>query len=62
VLSEDIKTRRRNNIPLRKEATGKDVAEVVAFLASDASKNICGERIVVDGGCSAQHMPTDIDF
>ncbi len=62
VLSEDIKTRRRNNIPLRKEASGKDIADAVAFLASDAAKNICGERIVVDGGCSAQHMPTDIDF
>ena len=62
VLPEDIKERRRKNIPLRKEATGKNIADAVAFLASDASANICGERIVVDGGCSAQHMPCDVDF
>lgn len=61
VLDEAVKTRRRNNTPLRAEATGRDIAEAVAFLAGDASKNICGERLVVDGGCSAQHMPADID-
>ena len=61
-LSPEIRKRRRDNIPLRKEATGRNVAEVVAFLASEASANVCGERIVVDGGCSAQHMPTDVDF
>ena len=61
-LSPEVIARRRANVPLRREATGQNVAEVVAFLASDASANICGERIVVDGGCSAQHMPTDIDL
>lgn len=61
-LTEDIKARRRNNCPLRKEATGGDIADCVAFLASDAARNIQGERIVVDAGCSAQHMPEDVDF
>lgn len=60
-LDEGTRTRRRMNCPLRKEATADDIAQTVAFLASDASRNICGERIVVDAGCSAQHMPEDVD-
>ena len=48
-------------------ARGKLVARLtgavaVAFLASDAARNIGGERLVVDAGCSAQHMPEDVDF
>ncbi len=62
VLDEKIKARRRLNCPLRKEAMGGDVAEGVAFLASDAARNIGGERVVMDAGCSAQHMPEDVDF
>lgn len=62
VLDEDIKERRRKNCPLRHEATGDDIAGAVAFLASDDSRNITGERIVVDAGCSCQHMPEDVDF
>ncbi len=62
VLDEKVKARRRLNCPLRKEATGGDVADAVAFLASDAARNIGGERLVVDAGCSAQHMPEDVDF
>jgi NAD(P)-dependent dehydrogenase (short-subunit alcohol dehydrogenase family) len=61
-LSEDKRTRRRNNCPLRQEAKAEDVAQVVAFLASDASRNMTGERIVVDAGCSCQHMPEDVDI
>lgn len=60
-LDEKIKARRRLNCPLRKEATGGDIAEAVAFLASDAARNIGGEHLVVDAGCSAQHMPEDVD-
>ena len=61
-LSLEIKKRRRNNIPLGSEASGEDISQAVAFLASDAAKNITGERLVVDGGCSAQHLPFDIDL
>ncbi len=60
-LDEATRQRRRANCPLRKEATANDIAEAVAFLASDASRNICGERLVIDAGCSAQHMPEDVD-
>lgn len=53
--------RRRTNVPLGREATAKDIAQAVLFLASDAAANITGTRLIVDGGCSAQHMPADID-
>ena len=53
--------RRRLNCPLRKEAKGSDIANVVAFLASDDSANMTGEIITCDAGCSCQHMPEDVD-
>jgi len=34
----------------------EDIAEAVAFLASDAARNITGELLVCDGGC-ASHVP-----
>lgn len=61
-LSEDVKQRRRLNCPLRKEASGMDIANVVAFLASSDSGNMTGEIITCDAGCSCQHMPEDVDF
>ena len=53
--------RRRLNCPLRKEASGMDIANVVAFLASDDSANMTGEIVTCDAGCSCQHMPEDVD-
>ena len=53
--------RRRLNCPLRKEASGKDIANVVAFLASSDSANMAGEIVTCDAGCSCQHMPEDVD-
>ena len=61
VLPEEKKARRRLNCPLRHEGTGMDIANVVAFLASDASSNMTGEIITCDAGCSCQHMPEDVD-
>jgi len=34
----------------------QDIAEAVAFLASDAARNITGQLLVADGGC-ASHVP-----
>jgi NAD(P)-dependent dehydrogenase (short-subunit alcohol dehydrogenase family) len=34
----------------------EDIAELVAFLASDAARNITGQVFVADGGCSS-HVP-----
>lgn len=60
-LSEDDTIRRRKNVPLGSEARASDIANVVMFLASDQSGMMTGERLVVDGGTTAQHMPCDID-
>jgi NAD(P)-dependent dehydrogenase (short-subunit alcohol dehydrogenase family) len=62
ILDPKIAARRRLNCPLRKEASGSDIANVVAFLASDDSSNITGEIVTCDAGCSCQHMPEDVDF
>ncbi len=61
-LPEEKRARRRLNCPLRREAKGDDIAGAVAFLASADSGNMTGERIVVDAGCSCQHMPEDVDI
>lgn len=60
-LSSETAGRRRKNIPQGRESSMEDIAEAVAFLASDAARSICGERLVVDAGCSAQHLPIDVD-
>lgn len=62
VLSESTKARRRKNIPLGVESSVEDIVNAIMFLTSDAARTINGERLVVDGGCSAQHMPGDIDL
>ena len=61
-LDEKIKARRRANCPLGMEAKGADIANVVAFLASEDSGNMAGEIVTCDAGCSCQHMPADVDF
>ena len=61
-LAEEKRARRRLNCPLRHEASGKEIANVVAFLASDDSSNMTGEIVTCDAGCSCQHMPEDVDF
>ena len=36
--------------PMRREQTTEDIAEAVLFLASEASANITGQTLNVDGG------------
>lgn len=44
----------RSRIPLGRYATPEDVADAVAFLASDAAASITGTSLRVDGGWTAQ--------
>lgn len=39
----------------------EDIAEAVAFLASDAARNVTGQVLVCDGGC-ASHVPGIAQF
>ena len=61
VLDPAKAARRRLNCPLRREAKGSDIANVVAFLASSDSSNMTGEIVTCDACCSCQHMPEDVD-
>ena len=49
-LSDKIKDEYINNIPLNRLGNPEDIANAVAFLASDMSSYITGQTIVVDGG------------
>ena len=50
ITMEDMKERFAKNIPLRRFGKPEDVANVVAFLASDEASYISGETIYVAGG------------
>ncbi|HEX5170259.1 MAG TPA: 3-oxoacyl-ACP reductase family protein [Cyclobacteriaceae bacterium] len=47
---EEMKTDYAKGVPLQHMGDPVDVAEMVAFLASDAAKFITGQRITVNGG------------
>ncbi|MEK7273713.1 MAG: SDR family oxidoreductase, partial [Candidatus Desantisbacteria bacterium] len=50
VLAPDIREKLLSNIPLGRLGSPQDVANVVAFLVSEAASYITGQVIVVDGG------------
>ena len=57
-LSDEIKAQRRSLVPTGWEATGKDVADAVLYLASDAARGFQGARLVMDGGSTLQLYPS----
>jgi NAD(P)-dependent dehydrogenase (short-subunit alcohol dehydrogenase family) len=50
LTSEEAKARILSRTPLRRLGTPEEIADVVAYLASDASSYITGEIITADGG------------
>ena len=50
VLSDAAKESLKSQIPLGRTGTAGDVAELVAFLASERAGYITGQVISVDGG------------
>lgn len=50
ILPENVKNEYLKNIPLNRFGTADEVADVVAFLASDLSKYITGQVLHIDGG------------
>ena len=53
--------RRRDNLPLGKEATTDDIAEAVYYMASPQSRAITGTILTVDAGASIQLVPTECE-
>ncbi|MFR3730886.1 3-oxoacyl-[acyl-carrier-protein] reductase [Lacrimispora sp.] len=50
VLSESVKTATLDQIPMKQFGTAEDVANAVAFLASEEAGYITGQVLCVDGG------------
>jgi 3-oxoacyl-[acyl-carrier protein] reductase len=59
--TDEDAVRRGALVPLGRVGLPRDVAEAVAFLASDGADYITGQTLVVDGGALAQLRPPSVD-
>jgi NAD(P)-dependent dehydrogenase (short-subunit alcohol dehydrogenase family) len=50
LTSEEAKARIMSRTPMRRLGEPSEIADTVAYLASDAASYITGEIVVVDGG------------
>ena len=41
-------------MPAQRGATPEEIAQTIVFLASDKARHLTGQRVAVDGGCTAQ--------
>ena len=60
-ISDKDAARRRTNIPSGREVDYDELAATIMFLASPGAKNIVGEILILDGGCTAQLFPKDCE-
>lgn len=52
LYSPEIWEAQKKSIALRRFGTGEEIAEAIAFLASDRARYITGQTLIVDGGFS----------
>lgn len=52
LYSPDIWESQKKSVALRRFGTGDEIAEAIAFLASDRARYITGQTLIVDGGFS----------
>lgn len=56
-MGDELAESLAKTVPLRRLGTSHEIAELVAYLASDASAYCTGSEFVIDGGVTAGHAP-----
>lgn len=57
---DEIRAYSEDMIMLQRWGTAEEVAEVIAFLASDAARYVTGTNVAIDGGWLRQHLPLSV--